>query len=246
MTQISVEKRLSVIYGLAVATGLVVTISVSIAWTHWKSTLDQCVYKNCSCILFGKHTPDIFLGGPEASCIFVTYGPILSILFSVSFLCFHGYRYLFMKERPNARSVMRKTGDGETIHMAVQSDDSNPLPKAFWVTVSSMSIIFLIYSVVHFIIFLSGYYRTCKEYRKTLENELGLRGSALPVIHMRLSCGGIFDFMDYLHPIPENSYRYGFIDTGLTLMIGITTSFLSVILFTAASYFNVKRARLNY
>ncbi|XP_045465031.1 uncharacterized protein LOC123674162 [Harmonia axyridis] len=246
MTQISTEKKLLITYALALAAGLVATISLSIAWTHWKSTLDQCIHKNCSCILFGQHTPDIFLGGPEASCIFVTYGPILYILFCVSFVCFHGYRYLFMRERPSARTVMRKNGDGETIHMAVQSEDSSPLPKTFWVTMSSLTVIFLIYSLVHFITFLTGYYKTCKEYRKTLENELGIRGSALPVIYMRLSCGGIFDFMDYLHPIPENSYRYGFIDTGLALMIGITGSCIAFLLFIVASFLNVKRARLNY
>lgn len=130
--------------------------------------------------------------------------------------------------------------------MAVQSEDSSPLPKAFWVTMSSLTIIFLIFVLVHFTIFLSGYYKTCREYRKTLENELGLRGSALPVIHVRLSCDGIFDFMDYLHPIPENSHRYGFIDTGLALNIAIFSSLIAIILFLIASFFNVSRARLNY
>lgn len=62
MTQMNVEKKLSITYALALFMGLIVTISTSIVWTHWKSTLDQCIHKNCSCILFGEHTPDIFLG----------------------------------------------------------------------------------------------------------------------------------------------------------------------------------------
>ncbi|KAL3285275.1 hypothetical protein HHI36_019385 [Cryptolaemus montrouzieri] len=244
MTQISAEKKLAIVYGITIAMGLITIITTSIAWSHWRSSLDHCIYKNCSCILFGEHTPNIFEGGPQVPCIFITYGPILNILFAAAFVCFHGYRYLFLRKSPNARTIMRKNRDGETIHMAVQSEDSSPLPKCFWVTLSTLTVSFTIYSLVHYVIFLIGYKQTCNEYRKTLENELGLRGSALPVIYSRLSCGGIYDFMDYLHPVPENSYRYGIIDTGLILSLGLTGSFVATILFVIASIYNIKRAKI--
>lgn len=61
-TQKSIEKRLTITYTLCVVFGAIASITTGIAWGHWYKTLDQCVGRNCSCILYGKHTPSHFLG----------------------------------------------------------------------------------------------------------------------------------------------------------------------------------------
>lgn len=62
MDQGRAEKRLAVTYVLVTALGAIASITPGIAWGHWKQTLDQCIGRNCSCILYGQHTLTVFLG----------------------------------------------------------------------------------------------------------------------------------------------------------------------------------------
>lgn len=124
-------------------------------------------------------------------------------------------------------------------------ETTSPLPKAFWVTTSILSAFFTIYSVVHFAMFVSGYYRTCNQYRQSLERMLGIGGSAMPVIHSRLGCQGVFDFMDYVQQDSAWSSRGGFIYTGLDLILGMVASAFSWILYLNATFLNIKLARLS-
>lgn len=62
MDRLSVEKRLSLTYLIVAIAGAATSISTGIAWGHWYKTLDQCVDRNCSCIIYAKHTQTIFLG----------------------------------------------------------------------------------------------------------------------------------------------------------------------------------------
>lgn len=62
MDQKSAESKLSIAYALTIALGATSAITSGIAWGHWKTTLDHCVGKNCSCILYATHTPLHFLG----------------------------------------------------------------------------------------------------------------------------------------------------------------------------------------
>lgn len=127
--------------------------------------------------------------------------------------------------------------------LAIQVDDTHPLPKTFWITLSVLNCILVLYALVHFSIFVDGYYRTCYQYRKTLENLLGVHGSAVPVIYNRLSCQSIFDFMDYMQPNSAYGFRDGTIYTGIDLILGIAASFLAWILFGLSGYINIKMAR---
>lgn len=133
---------------------------------------------------------------------------------------------------------------GESIEVhAIQSETIDPLPKAYWIAASCVTIFFTIYALVHFSLFLDGYLATCKEYKRTLERLLGVQGTALPVIYGRLSCTAIFDFMDYMQPDTGNAYREGFINTGVDLTLGVTASCLSWLFFLFMSFLNVKMAR---
>lgn len=62
MDQLSAEKRLSFSYLITIIAGATTSISTGIAWGHWYRTLDQCVDRNCSCIIYAQHTQTIFLG----------------------------------------------------------------------------------------------------------------------------------------------------------------------------------------
>lgn len=245
MNQTTAEKRLSLLYGVGIVLGIICIVTPAIAWSHWGTTIDQCIYRNCSCILFGEHTPVVFHGGTAAPCIFVTYGPVFYVLFAFAFFSFHTYRVFCNNNATKARTIMRKNSEGDTVHMAVQTEDAELLPKKFWITITILTGFWSIFTLIHFIVFLSGYYKTCNEYRKTLEHLLGMHGTALPVIYNRLSCASIFDFMDYIQPIPENTYRDSIINTGLDLIIGLFASFLSCVVFIFSAIINYKRFKID-
>ncbi|XP_018575823.1 uncharacterized protein LOC108914490 [Anoplophora glabripennis] len=250
MDQLSAEKRLTITYIFCIAVGAITSITTGIAWGHWYRTLDQCVGdRNCSCIIYGEHTATVFLGGPQAPCIWVTFGPLFYIFFCIGLTCFHGYRVLFTTKSPitrTMRSVLTKTESGETIQIqAVTQEITSPLPKAFWICVTVLSVFFTVYSIVHFAVYVDGYYKTCNQYRKTLEKHLSLHGSALPVLYHRLSCQGVFDFMDYMQLDTGNAYRNGIINTGLSLILGVASAGMSWILFLHSSILNIMLAKAN-
>ncbi|XP_056630204.1 uncharacterized protein LOC130902770 [Diorhabda carinulata] len=249
MDQLSAEKRLSLAYLLVIAAGAASSISTGVAWSHWYRTLDQCVGRNCSCIIYGTHTMQYFLGGGQAPCIWVTFGPLIYLFFTIGLICFHGYRVLFTTKSPSGRStrtMLAKLDTGESVQIeAISQETTSHLPTAYWIIVSTITSFFTIYSLIHFIIYLDGYYHTCNQYRSTLERLLSLHGSALPVIHQRLSCSGIFDFMDYMQTDSGNAYRDGIINTGACLIIGIVSSFFSWTAFLSTSVINIMVARRN-
>ncbi|KAL1502388.1 hypothetical protein ABEB36_007535 [Hypothenemus hampei] len=190
MDQLGIEKRLTLSYLLCVILGAIASITTGVAWGHWYRTLDQCVGRNCSCIIYGKNTLSHFLGGNQAPCIWVTFGPLLYVFFCICLSCFHGYRVLFTTKSPRmrtTRSVVAKMEHGSSVQItAISQEDTSPLPRCFWITLSVFSSFFFAYALINFSIFLDGYYTTCNQYRRVLEKMLGIHGTALPVIHGRL------------------------------------------------------------
>lgn len=247
MDQLGIEKRLSLSYLICIALGATASITTGVAWGHWYRTLDQCVGRNCSCIIYGKNTLNRFLGGDQAPCIWVTFGPLLYVFFCLCFTCFHGYRVLFTTKSPSmrtTRSVIARTEHGSTVQItAISQEDTSPLPKAFWITASVLSSTFFIYAFANFIVFADGYYTTCNQYRRVLEKLLGMHGTVLPVIHARLACQSVFDFMDYMNLDSETAYRNGIINTGLSLLIGLTASFSAWLFLLLASVLNIIMAK---
>lgn len=69
MDQLGIEKRLSLSYLFCIILGGIASITTGIPWGHWYRTLDQCVGRNCSCILYGQNTVSRFLGKSLAHLI---------------------------------------------------------------------------------------------------------------------------------------------------------------------------------
>ncbi|XP_072397184.1 uncharacterized protein [Diabrotica undecimpunctata] len=249
MDQLSAEKRLCCAYILAIAAGATSSISTGIVWSHWYRTLDQCVDRNCSCIIYGTHTATHFLGGSQGACIWTTFAPLIYVFFGIGFICFHGYRVLFTTKSPSGRAtrtMLAKLDTGESVQIeAISQETTGHLPTSYWVTAAVFTCIFTVYSLVHFAIYMDGYFRTCNQYRSTLEVLLSVHGTALPVIYQRLQCQGVFDFMDYMQTDSGNAYRDGIINTGLSLIFGVSSACIAWISFLAASVVNIKVARRN-
>lgn len=127
---------------------------------------------------------------------------------------------------------------------ALQETDTSSLPRKFWIVMSGFSSFFTLFALIHFSIYCDGFLSTCNQYRLTLQRILSLSGTALPVIHSRLNCQAIFDFMDYVQPDSLYATRDGFINTGLDLTLGIIASFVSFLLFGAAAFINIRLSRM--
>ncbi|ENN71440.1 hypothetical protein HUJ04_000675 [Dendroctonus ponderosae] len=247
MDQLGIEKRLSLSYLFCIILGGIASITTGISWGHWYRTLDQCVGRNCSCILYGQNTVSRFLGGGQAPCIWVTFGPLLYVFFCICLTCFHGYRVLFTTKSPrmrSTRSVVAKTETGSSVQItAISQEDTSPLPRAFWITMSVFTSFFFAYALINFALFLDGFYTTCNQYRRVLEKMIGMHGSALPVIHRRLYCQSVFDFMDYMQLDSENASRNGFINTGLSLSLGLAASCFAWMILLFSSVLNITMAK---
>jgi hypothetical protein len=91
-----------------------------------------------------------------------------------------------------------------------------------------------------------GYYSTCGEYRQGLSKNTQITGQMAAAINARLSCGAIFDFMDYLEPVTrpfqrkeyvnynrpheEKDFERGpFINTGLSLQIALSSAWINFV-----------------
>ncbi|XP_030761486.1 uncharacterized protein LOC115886466 isoform X1 [Sitophilus oryzae] len=248
MDQLSIEKGLTISYLLCAIMGIISSVTTGIAWGHWYLSLDQCgIGRNCSCILYGQNTFSRFLGGGQAPCIWITYGPLLYVFLAICMTCFHGYRVLFTTKSPKMRtkrSVIARMNHGSSVQIeTIAQEDISSLYRCFWITMSVLTSIFFVYALVHFAIFLDGFYTTCNEYRKMLEKLLSVHGTILPVIHRRLHCQSVFDFMDYMQLDSENAYRNGYINTGLALILGIIASCFGWIIFFFASCLNITMAK---
>jgi hypothetical protein len=95
-----------------------------------------------------------------------------------------------------------------------------------------------------------GYYKTCGEYRRNLSTDSQITGQMAAVINGRLSCGAIFDFMDYLEPVTrpfqrkeyvdynrpheERDYERGpFINTGVSLQAAVGSAYINCVVWIA-------------
>lgn len=97
------------------------------------------------------------------------------------------------------------------------------------------------------IVLITGYYKTCGEYRKTVVRYLSAATQVSSVIYDRLTCGSAIDFMDYLEPKtrpPERKdpnvyvypgeerdlYRGDLINTAAALQIAIISAWVNTVI----------------
>lgn len=72
--------------------------------------------------------------------------------------------------------------------------------------------------------------------------ELRSVGNHVSVIHFRLSCQAIFDFMDYLQKEAPMSRRGDYINTGVSLQLALIMSWVSVGLWILVAIYTARRA----
>lgn len=222
-------------------------ISLVTAWQHWTWTLDTCLDIDCGCILYGTSTFRTFLGGNVKVCHFGAYGLTPIILIAMCFAGFHGYRCCIYKNLDDPKQINRKRTQNEdrnnlnerviVIHVKRRSVFKQWMPVAFF------AVLICCLSLAHAVVITDGYYKSCDQYRRHLVEILGSRGREIQAIHNRLSCGAIFDFMDYLHPDTNNWTRGSEINTGIALQLAISTSWFNLFAWLIACLINFIMAK---
>lgn len=106
MDQHSAESKLSKGYPIIVGAALICSICSAVVWNHWRWVLDLCRYDtNCGCILYGESMSTQFIGGHAAYCYWITYGPLLPLIFAVILSLFHGFRVCFGKGKSRSHTT---------------------------------------------------------------------------------------------------------------------------------------------
>lgn len=127
--------------------------------------------------------------------------------------------------------------------MQIRTREIEPISRMYWIIVSTFSLFFAAYMLAHFAMFADGFLYSCKQYRRELIKLLNLTGTAVGVVHGRLTCNAVFDFMDYLQPVVRNIERGSYVNTAFALIVGIIASFFSTTALALASAINIKFAR---
>ncbi|PSN48424.1 hypothetical protein C0J52_08628 [Blattella germanica] len=233
------ERQLSILAGASACLCIISITCSGVPWGHWKEVLDTCMTASCECILYGTQYFREFAGGNTSVCYFTTLAPVPVLIIAVFLAGYHGYRVCMYGRRMERRP--RRNGDVAV----VQRDEEDRSPGFVWlillvVIASSVCILLIIASVI----LTDGYYATCSEYRRGLSRNTQVTGLMAAAINGRLTCGAIYDFMDYLEPVhrpfirkeyvnynrpheEKDSERGGFINTGHSLQTAIGTYWIN-------------------
>ncbi|KAG7213797.1 hypothetical protein KM043_003016 [Ampulex compressa] len=241
------EGVLALSYASATILSVVSLVSLVTAWQHWAWTLDVCINVDCGCILYGINTFSTFMGGDVKLCHFATYSLVPAILLGLFLAAYHGYRRCIDRNPKRPRRVARETAFDESrdVHdgqvVVVGSKTRSPCKQ--WIPAAFCTALMCCLSLAHAVVLTDGYYKTCDQYRRNLIQLLGSRGREIEVIHDRLACGPILDFMDYLQPDANNWRRGNRINTGLALQLAITCSWFNFLAWILACGINLIMAR---
>lgn len=245
------EKQLAFLYGAGACLSLVTIICSAVPWSHWEEILDTCVSVRCGCVLYGSQSFHTFNGGDISICHFATLASVPVFVIAIITAIYHGYRVcMFSKEanRTTAR-MTRRNGDIAVITEHTKRVADNP-GCVCWTGLTILSCGICILMFISASNLTHGYYKTCGEYRKALSKDSQITGQMAAVINGRLSCGAIFDFMDYLEPVTRpfqrkeyinynrpheerDSERGPFINTGLSLQAAIGSAWINCVVWIA-------------
>ncbi|KOC68933.1 hypothetical protein WH47_09490 [Habropoda laboriosa] len=235
MNEEQAERILSVLYissAILSVTSLTCLVTV---WQYWAWSLDVCISIDCGCILYGINTFSTFMGGDVKLCHFGVYGLIPAILIGLCFGGYHGYRCC----------IDRNLEEPVRIYEDVRRPKRRT-PYKQWIPGVFLTILLCCLSLAHAVVTTDGYYKTCEQYRKRLIQVLGSAGREAEVLHDRLSCGAIFDFMDYLQSDVSNWKHGKEIDTGFALRLAIISTWFNFLTWTFAFLLNVIMARKRF
>ncbi|XP_014213356.1 uncharacterized protein LOC106642937 [Copidosoma floridanum] len=249
-----VEKVLSVLYATSALASLLSMLLMLIVWQHWIWTLDGCINGDCGCILYGKSTFSTFMGGDVKLCHYGSFGLVGNLLVSIVLGFYHGYRSCIPRSlsEPRALATGAAGGTGGTRVPGKRSYENRRsmecevmvvgpkqrAPFKSWMPFCFLAIPLSALALIYAAVVTDGYSKTCAQYRRNLVRLVNPIGQELLVIHNRLNCGAIFDFMDYLHPDPINSRRGDIIDTGLLLQTSIAFAWINVLVWVTVLCLN--------
>jgi len=187
-----------------------------------------------------------FEGGHIAYCHFAAYGVALPIIFSIIFGCYHVYRVCMGKGKPRSGTATVRQRSGEVIVVTTEAEMLyNAISPNYWVPASVISCILSLYMLIYASIFTDGFETSCKQYRETVLKQIQGFGNIVPVIKGRLSCGAIFDFMDYLEKevITWDRRRYGKINTAACMYIALISAWMIVFSWLFISVINIIQSK---
>ncbi|CAH1407985.1 unnamed protein product [Nezara viridula] len=218
------------------------SLSCGFIWYYWRWALNTCDdMKACSCLLYGTWGFTEFSGGDSMNCSFVTFSPIPLLIWSMLMVMYHGLRHSTVKE--SQRILITNS---PTIHREVMNPQR--IPKLFAVCSSIIAISSAIVIFSSGIVLTDGYFKTCKEYKKNVVDQLDANGDLASLVTDRLSCGTVYDFLDYLQPDPEYiDYRHKrdgwLINTDLTFKFAIIMTWVTFALYTVLSILYIISSR---
>ncbi|XP_050573510.1 uncharacterized protein LOC126914076 [Bombus affinis] len=237
MTQKGVERFLSVLYISGVVTSMTSMICIAILWQYWALILNACISIDCGCILYSKNTFGTFAGGDGKFCKFGVYGLVPTALLDLCLAVYHGYRSCIKKEiNIPIRTYNDDSRDFNIIEPSRVEIRTRQRISSYqkWMPFVCLAILLSCLSLSHAIIITDGFYKTCDHYRVMLIQVLGSTGREAELIHNRLSCGAIFDFLDYLRPNDTWS-RDKLPNSGIVFLLAIFSTWYNFISWMVAS-----------
>lgn len=248
------ERILSVLYISCAILSVTSLICLVTVWQYWAWILNVCISIDCGCILYGINTFSTFMGGDVKLCHFGVYGLIPAILVGLCLGGYHGYRSCINRSldipvricEDISRNLNGNESSITTTTVVIRPKRRTPCKQ--WMPAVFITILLCCLSLAHAVVTTDGYYKTCEQYRKRLIQVLGSTGREVEVVHNRLSCGAIFDFMDYLQTDITNWNRVKKIeiDTGFALQLAIISTWFNFFAWTFAFFLNVIMARKKF
>ncbi|XP_003244943.1 uncharacterized protein LOC100573900 isoform X1 [Acyrthosiphon pisum] len=223
-------------------------------WSYWYYELDaDCVQaRDCKCLLFGtSFAGGGFVGGDLFACQYVAYSLMASAGLAAYTSVYYGCRLLLcaghgrgrhQHHRPVRPVAESRPEDGTSPQIQI-----NGLTICLAIILAVMALNMFIASIV----LSNGYISTCLQYVHRVKSYLMVSGNMVELITNRMSCGTIYDFMDYLQP-PSRQVTYelihrhktnprdSVINTSALLIISIVLSWLNTfiwIVFTFCTYY---------
>ncbi|KYN43552.1 hypothetical protein ALC56_01813 [Trachymyrmex septentrionalis] len=238
------EIWLAVLYTGSMIFSVTSVISLVTTWQNWVVTLDGCIDVDCGCILYGINTFRTFLGGDEKLCHFAAYALTPIIVISLCLGAYHGYRCCIHKnlDEPKQINHGQVYNDRRNLNGYVVIQVKKRVAFKWWMPFGFLAAFVCCLSLAHAVVITDGYYKTCEQYRRNLIQLLGSRGREILAIHNRLSCGAIFDFMDYVQP-DKNHWSRTEMNTAIALQLAIYTSWLNFAAWIVACSINFIMAR---
>ncbi|XP_067009158.2 uncharacterized protein [Anabrus simplex] len=264
MGQYETERILAVLHVLSACSAIISLSSTAAAWTHWSEVLDTCPDYRCGCILYGYSSFDSFRGGRNPACHFTTFAPIPVIIISFILAGYHGYHVCIVTRRrkPSPRRTQRSRRGNRDVAIEEPAWAGSDPACTCWIALAILAAAVACLLVVNAAILTHGFFETCDEYSRTLVKYLVATGQTAAVIYGRLSCGAIYDFMDYLEPVTRpfrelegvdygprterrDFYRGDFINTGVALQLAMAFTWINFIIWFAAIVYYSILAREN-